>query len=84
MLLTDDQKRLFKQAVQKGIMPTKEELDSVKKSSVDYVNEKFKKLLFVLEATYEDIMNQYHVSRKRANGMVREFGFWKILALKGL
>ena len=81
-LLTDDQKNIFKNSMIKGGMPAVNIISSVKKSSINAVNEKFKKMLFVLDATYEDIMDEYGITRKSANKLKRESEFWKILSEK--
>ena len=80
ILLSDDQKNVFKNTIHKGVMPTAEIISSIKKSPICTVNEKFKKMLFVLEATYEDIMAEYNITRKSANKLKRESEFWKILS----
>jgi len=84
ILLTDDQKNLFRSTVRRGIMPDDDVISSVRKSSIDSVNEKFKKMLFVSISSYEDIMAEYDVVRKGANRLKRESEFWKILAKHNL
>ena len=79
-LLSDDQKNLFKYTIHRGVMPTAEIISSIKKSPICSVNEKFKRMLFVLGATYEDIMAEYSITRKSANKLKRESKFWKIMS----
>jgi transposase-like protein len=79
-LLSDNQKNLFKYTMHRGVMPTAEIISSIKKSPICAVNEKFKKMLFVLGATYEDIMAEYSITRKSANKLKRESEFWKIMS----
>lgn len=79
-LLSDDQKHIFKNMIRKGVTPPEKVISEVSKSSINAVNEKFKKILFVLGAKYEDIMDKYGITRKSANKLKRESEFWKIMS----
>jgi len=80
VLLTDDQKNLFRSTMRTGIMPAEDVISSVQKSSIGLINGKFERMLFVLGASYEDIMGEYGITRKGANRLKRASEFWKILS----
>lgn len=81
-LLTDDQKNVYRNTILTGVMPAENVISSVKKSPINSVNETFKKMLFISGATYEDIMDEYSITRKSANKLKRESEFWRILSKK--
>ena len=78
--LADDQKKLFKTTMESKIMPPDEVLSSIKYSSNNVVNEKFKRLLFVLLSTREEIEKEYNLSAAGANKLLRNVKLWKVLA----
>ncbi len=78
--LTDEQKELFKTTMKSCIMPAKDALSAIKLSSNDCINEKFKKLLFVLISTRSETIKKYDLSIISANKLRRHANLWKALA----
>jgi len=78
--LTDDQKNLFKETMKSKTFPDDEVLSSIKQSEIYSINEKFKKFLFVLIATPEEIMEKFHLTSHSVNRLRRCVSLWKVLA----
>ena len=78
--LTDDQKNLFKTTMESKTMPSNYVLSSIKRSSVDGIDEKFKKLLFILISTKKEIIKKYDLTVGSANRLRRGVNLWKVLA----
>ncbi len=81
-LLTTDQKRLFYNTMINGMLPSEDILSSIQNSLNKKVNEKFKKLLFILVSNHEDIMAEFGISKKSILGLRRQAEVWKILTGK--
>lgn len=78
--LTDDQRRLFKTTMDTKIPPTKDVLSSIKSSPFEDINEKFKKLLFVLISTRKEVTKKYNLSQRSVYELRRDVNLWKALA----
>ena len=78
--LTDDQRRLFKTTMDTKIPPTKDVLSSIKSSQFEDINEKFKKLLFVLISTRKEVTKKYNLSQRSVYELRRDVNLWKALA----
>ncbi|MCR4555554.1 MAG: ankyrin repeat domain-containing protein [Alphaproteobacteria bacterium] len=82
--LTDDQKNAFKKAIETKEMPDLSAVEDSKVKKSLYINENFRKYLFVLTATDEEIIDKYFKNIKDKQNSVgklrRNVTMWTILA----
>jgi len=84
--LTDDQKNAFKKAMKTEKMPDLSAIESYKGKNSRYVNDNFRKYLFALTSTDEEIIEKYYknanIKQKKDNvyRLRKKVTMWTILA----
>ena len=82
--LSDDQKNTFKKAIKTKKMPDLSAVEDSKVKKSRFINDNFRKYLFALTSTNEEIVERYYENIKRKDARVGELRqkakIWSILA----
>ncbi|MCR4555713.1 MAG: ankyrin repeat domain-containing protein [Alphaproteobacteria bacterium] len=80
--LSNDQKNVFKKAIKTKNLPDLSEIKESKVKRNRYINDNFKKYLFTLISTNDEIMKTYNKDQKRTRELQQKANIWKIIAKK--